>query len=275
MRSHKLQIFFITLILIVSLILTAGEQDPLQPRPIMKVKIATQENEGLMNHNPSVQPQIERSLMEEYFAPAYEKRTGVKLEITWVFYTNSQEILDAVRRGDADFGIGGVTKTAERVSEGHHFVANYMHVPMVFLGGTGQGLALGQLNECTGIVMKGTSYVSVAARETDKLDQVGRGESIPKLVESVKSGQGCVFSVIDATVAYMFMIDWTGESLHVFASAGKSWYAAVFRADHLEDLAAELNRYVEREKRQPAMHLLIQRQFGDYAAALLQWNSDW
>ena len=29
MRSHKLQIFFITLILVVSFFLTAGEQDPL------------------------------------------------------------------------------------------------------------------------------------------------------------------------------------------------------------------------------------------------------
>ena len=112
-----MQIFFITLILVVSFFLTAGEQDPLQQRPIMKVKIATHENDGLMNRDPSVQPQIERSLMEEHFAPAYEKKTGVKLEITWVFYTNTQEILDAVRRGDADFGIGGVTKTAERVSE--------------------------------------------------------------------------------------------------------------------------------------------------------------
>lgn len=270
MRPHRLRDAIPVFLLLAS---CAAACDRQAPPSTLAVKIATQENQGLMSRDPSVRPQIERSLIENYFVPGYKKKTGVNLEVSWVFYGNTSEILDAVRSGKADIGLGGVSKTEARESAGHRFVAKYMHVPMVFVGSADQGLRPGELGECTGIVLKGTSYVPVAAGQTDKVEQVGPGESIPRLMQAIESGQGCAFAVMDATVAYLAMLEGGGFGLSVFGIAGESWYAVVVRDGHLESLVAELDRYVEQEKRQPVLHSLISQQFSEYASALLKWGS--
>lgn len=271
MQPHRVRDAIPVFVLLASCLAACERQAP--PPSTLAVKIATQENQGLMSRDPSVRPQIERSLIEDYFVPEYKKKTGVKLDVSWVFYGNSSEILDAVRSGEADIGLGGVSKTKARESAGHRFVASYMHVPMVFVGSADQGLKPGELGECTGIVLEGTSYVPVAAGQTDKVEQVGPGESIPRLMQAIESGQGCAFAVMDSTVAYLAMLEGRGFGLSVFGISSASWYAVVVRDGHLESLVAELDRYVEQEKRQPVLHSLIAQQFSEYASALLNWGS--